>query len=284
MNYKPDEKDWMAYLYGELEDKDKVKMDHYLLHHEEGRKELEKWQKLRAMMSALPDKEVIAPPVFVDGGKRHYFWNSPYFNTIISIAASLLLILLAGKLTGTRISFSGNEFKMSFGEVKEKQEKTVAQKPVLTPLEVQQMISTALNENNAVIQADWKQSQQKLNASIRKNLDRNSEKLDHLVREAATASREQVHQYVAGIQAQNMKMVKDYFTLTSAEQKKYIENLLVDFSGYLQQQRANDMQLVQTQLNSLKQNNDIFKQETEQILTSIITTVGNQPPSAEIKN
>jgi hypothetical protein len=75
-----------------------------------------------------------------------------------------------------------------------------------------------------------------------------------------------------------MKLVKDYFTLTSGEQKQYIEGLLVDFAKYLQQQRSDDLRLVQMRLNSIEQNNTVFKQETEQILSSIITTVGNPVP------
>jgi hypothetical protein len=50
---------------------------------------------------------------------------------------------------------------------------------------------------------------------------------------------------------------------------------LVDFSKYLQQQRTDDLQLVQSRLNNLEQNTDMFKQETEQILSSIITSVGS---------
>ena len=80
-----------------------------------------------------------------------------------------------------------------------------------------------------------------------------------------------------------MKQVKDYFAMTSAVQKTYIENLLVDFADYLQQQRNNDLQLVQMKMNSLEKDTDIFKQETEQILTSIITTVGGSSNN-EIKN
>jgi hypothetical protein len=74
-------------------------------------------------------------------------------------------------------------------------------------------------------------------------------------------------------------MVKSYFQLNSAEQKQYVEGLLVDFSKYLQQQRNDDLQVVETQLKSLQQNTDLFKQETEQILTSIISTVGTSKPS-----
>ena len=129
------------------------------------------------------------------------------------------------------------------------------------------------------MQTNWKQTQLQLDASIRKNLDVNSGKINELVQQASMASQEQIRQFVSGIQAENATLVKDYFQLTSSEQKKYVENLLVDFAKYLQQQRNDDLQLVSTRLNNLEQNTDLFKQETEQILSSIITTVGNNGSS-----
>ncbi len=286
MSYRPDEKDWMAYLYGELEGDDKLKMDQYFAQHPEARAELEKFGQVRSIMSSVQDKEVIAPPIFVEGNKQRFFWNSPYFNTIVSIAASLLFILLVGKLTDTRISFANNEFRLSFGEVKDQPVPVMVSEPsqMLTASEVQEMINSSLEQNNAVAQASMKESQARLESSIRKNLADNSGKIDQLVRQASTASQEQIQQYVTSIQNQNMQMVKDYFQLTSGEQKKYIEDILVDFSQYLQQQRSNDLQVVQTELNSIRQNTDVFKQETEQILSSIISSVGNTPSSTEIKN
>jgi hypothetical protein len=204
----------------------------------------------------------------------------------VSIAASLLFILLVGKLTDTRISFANNEFRLSFGEVKDQPVPVMVSEPsqMLTASEVQEMINSSLEQNNAVAQASMKESQARLESSIRKNLADNSGKIDQLVRQASTASQEQIQQYVTSIQNQNMQMVKDYFQLTSGEQKKYIEDILVDFSQYLQQQRSNDLQVVQTELNSIRQNTDVFKQETEQILSSIISSVGNTPSSTEIKN
>jgi hypothetical protein len=77
--------------------------------------------------------------------------------------------------------------------------------------------------------------------------------------------------------------MKDYFQLTSTQQKQYVEDLVVDFAKYLQQQRNDDLQLVQTRLHSIEQNTNTFKQETEQILTSIIGSVGGQT-STETKN
>src|SRR6187399_343631 len=109
MNYKPNENDWMSYLYGELEGPEREKVEQYLLSNAEARNEFEQFKQLRSTMGAVADKEVIAPPIFVGENKPHYFWNTPYFKTVLSVAASLLLIMLVGKLTGIQISADGNE-------------------------------------------------------------------------------------------------------------------------------------------------------------------------------
>jgi hypothetical protein len=283
MSYKPNEKDWMAYLYGELEGEEKERFDQYLLQDPQARLELEKYKGLRNILSTVKDKEVIAPPIVLGDNKQRYLWDAPYFKTIVSIAASLLIIILVGKLTGTSLSVSGNELKLTFGEPKVQSPALQQNQAALTSQEVQQMIDASLENNNTALASEWKNNEAKLTASVRKNLELNSGKIDALVREASRASQNQIRDYVAGLQTENMQMVKNYFQLTSSEQKTYIENLLVDFSEYLQQQRNNDLQLVQMQMQNLEQNTNVFKQETEQILSSIITSVGT-PVEKETKN
>ena len=279
MSYKPDERDWMAYLYDELDSDERAKVDQYLLNHAEARKELEAFQQIRALMGTVKDKEVIAPPIVVGDTRQRFLLNAPYLKTIVSIAASLLLMMLVGKLTDAQINLSGREWRISFGKPdfteKPDSNQLVAS---MTPEQVQEMINLSLSQNNSLIQANWSETQKKLDASIKSNLALNTGSVNKLVREASTASQDQIRQYVSSIQTENMQLVKDYFQLTSTEQKKYIEDLLVDFAKYLQQQRNDDLQLVQLKLNSLEKDTDLFKQETEQILSSIITTVNN--PSA----
>ena len=290
MSYKPDEKDWMAYLYGELEEADKRKFDQYILQHPEASRELEKFQNLRRVLSAAEDKEVIAPPIVIGDQyttttrrPERQLWNTAYFRAITTVAASLILVILVGKLTGMQLDVSDNELRLSFGsEVREPAQQTQFAS-ALTEEEVKRMIDSSLEKNNDRMEASLEETQRELDASIRNNLALSSGKIDRLVREASSASQDQIRQFVDGIRAENMQQVKDYFQLTSTEQKTYIENLLVDFSKYLQQQRNDDLQLVQTRMNSLEQNTDLFKQETEQILTSIITTVGT-PVSGQTKN
>ena len=113
MSYKPDENDLMAYLYGELEGSEKEAMDKYLFEHPEARVELERLQQMRIMLSHVKDKEVIAPPIFVGESKQRFIWNAPYLKTIVSIAASLLLIILVGKLAGMKIQYQESDYALA---------------------------------------------------------------------------------------------------------------------------------------------------------------------------
>jgi len=104
----------------------------------------------------------------------------------------------------------------------------------------------------------------------------NSKKTEDMMKNASLASQLQIRSFVDGLQNENLRSMKDYLQLSSDEQKKYVESLLVDFSKYLQEQRNQDFNLFQTRMSSMEKNTDQFKQETEQILASIISNSGSK--------
>jgi hypothetical protein len=268
MSYKPDESVLMAYLYDELSGEEKVTVEKYLRENPMAMKELESLRHLQKMLSTIEDKEVIAPPIVVEESKQRFLWNAPYFKTIVSIAASLLLLMVVGKLLEIQVNYNNNQVSFSYGAPVQRITPAISG---LTTEEVQQMINSSMQQNNQIVQASLKESQEKLDASISKNLAMNSTKVNNLVQQASRASQDEIRQFVARLQNQNQQLVKDYFQLSTADQQKYIEGLLVDFSKYLQQQRNNDLETIQTRLAGLEQNTTVFKQETEQILASIIS-------------
>jgi len=271
MSYKPDEATIASYLYGELDPKELDKVNEYFFTNPEELKKLEELRDIRTILQKVEDEEVIAPPIFLDDKTPFKpFWNSVYFKTVMSIAASLLLIMVAGKFLGTEVNVNDGELKISFGGKATPTTKPI-QEQVLTPSQVQAMINSSLEKNNEVISASWTNSQQKLNEAVKNNLAVNSKKIDDLMKTTSKASEEQVRMFVASLQNDNLKLMKDYLQLSSTEQKKYVENLLVDFSKYLQEQRNQDLKLFQTRVNSIEKNTDLFKQETEQIITSLIS-------------
>ncbi|HEX8061095.1 MAG TPA: hypothetical protein VF473_09180, partial [Cyclobacteriaceae bacterium] len=58
--------------------------------------------------------------------------------------------------------------------------------------------------------------------------------------------------------------------LSTSDQRKYTDNLVIEFSKYLQEQRNQDLNMFQARFSKLEQNTDELKTETEQILASIV--------------
>lgn len=280
MNYKPDESILIAYLYGELDAKETEKVVAYLNQNPGEARKLQQLSDVQGILNHVEDQEVIAPPIFMDSDKHaSRFWQSNYFKTVISIAASFLLLLVAAKLIGPEIRYSNGELRISFKEQKQI-EKPLEQPipPLLTPVDVQDMINNSLVKNNEMIATEWETNNKKIQASLRNNLSSNSAKIDELMKVTSKASQDQVRSFVASMQADNRKIMSDYMQLSAKDQKIYVESLLVDFSKYLQEQRKQDLVFFQSRMSSMEKNSDQFKQETEQILASIIAN-----PDAAIK-
>ena len=269
MNNKPDESTLVAYLYGELNEKETKKLEDYFQQHPDELAKLRGLSEVREVMGQAQDKEVIAPPIFVGDAGIRPLWHSNYFRVSVGIAASILFILVAGKFLGPEINYSKGELRISFGKKTEQQ----APPSGLTEEKVNELISSSLAKNNESIAASRTEDQKKLMQTL---VDFNSKKMDALTKTVSQASQEQVRSFVSNLQDQNLKLMKDYFQLSTADQKKYMENMLVDFSNYLQEQRKQDLQFVQAKVNSLEKNNNQFKQETEQILTSLISNPGKK--------
>jgi len=272
MNYKPDEGTLISYLYGELDAAEAEKVAEYLNQHPEEWQHLQQLTDVKNTMKHIQDKEVIAPPLPVDiGGRQVHFWRSGSFKTMMGIAASFILILVAARLIGPEIKYSRGELTISFNDSKKTVQTIQSEQASLTALEVQEMINSSLNRNNQVITAGWEDNQKKIDQTIKTSFALNTDKLDELMKVTSQASHDQVRTFVAGLQEDNLKLMKDYMQLSSSEQKTYVEALLVDFSKYMQEQRKQDFQLFQTRMSSIERNTDQFKQETEQILASIIS-------------
>ncbi|MFY7917963.1 MAG: hypothetical protein ACOVOF_01470, partial [Chryseotalea sp.] len=179
----------------------------------------------------------------------------------------------------------GNGVRFAFGE--EKIIEPVDAKPNLTNEEVQVLINQSIASNATALEQKWMQQQEELKKSVNKNLARtasNNEKFDLLVQQVASASQTQVQAYMASMQQQNLKSMQEYLTLTSNDQKAYIEGLLVDFAKYLQQQRNDDLRLLQAKITDVEQTNNQFKAETEQILTSLISNNNGRTLPTGIRN
>ena len=269
---KPTEAELIAYLYGELEGADEARVEKFLQEHPDELASLQPLKDVRNVMANIRDKEVIAPPIIGEETGGHSIFRSAYFKIPMSIAASLALFLVVARLVGTQIEYSQGSLTIRFGKVVN-QNQTASN--TLTTEEVEAMINQSLVSNNQMLSASWNEQQQQLQQSIQNNLRFNSKKVDDLIKVASQASQDQIRSFVAGLQSENLQMMKDYLQLSSKDQQKYVEGLLVDFSKYLQEQRKQDLNAFQVRMSNIEQNTNQFKQETEQILASIISNPDN---------
>lgn len=262
MSYKPDESVLISWLYGELDASEKAKVEKYFQENPEELRKMQQFNDVRNIMSNISDKEVIAPPLFMDDHdtKVVSFWRSNSFRTVATIAASFLLLLVAARLLDLRMNYSDNELRISFGKPAVGETAETPASTGLTAMQVQQMIDQSLVQNRS-----------ELDEAIKSTLASNTRQIHDLVRQASNASRDDIRSFVSTLQRDNLAQMRDFLNLSSAEQRKYTDNLIVDFSKFLQEQRSQDINMFQTRFSRLEQNTDELKTETEQILASIIS-------------
>ena len=274
MSYKPDESALISYLYGELSDREREKVHRYLQEHPDALEDVREKSDVLSVLGTLRDKEVIAPSIVSEEQHRGVsFWQHGPFKTLLGIAASLLLIMIAGKLLGTELSYSNGELRIGFGGIRQSVVPPSASevKDSFTRNDVQTMIDESLMHNNELVTADLSANQRKLDEAVHRVMNQNSKKINELMSQVSIASQNQIRDYAYNMQVENVRLMKDYMTLSATDQKQYMEDLLADFAGYLQKQREQDLVQLVDHVNNLEQNTDQFKLETEQILASIIS-------------
>ncbi len=88
-----------------------------------------------------------------------------------------------------------------------------------------------------------------------------------------TFSASQVEQIVQQIQRDNVALVEQVVADAQARQNDQLEETFASFASYLENQRTNDLQLISSGLEDLKENTFTRFQQNEQVLGEIIQTV-----------
>jgi hypothetical protein len=271
MSYKPDESILISWLYGELDAAEKAKVEKYFQENPDELKKMRQFGDVSNIMGTIRDKEVIAPPLFMDDDKKVVsFWRTNSFRTITAIAASFLLLLVAARLLNTQASYSNGELRISFGRPTTIPAENTSI-PGVTAQQVQQMIDESSRKNQENLETRLAENRTELDAAVRHSLVSNNAQINDLVKQASTASQTDIRAFVATLQRDNLAQMRDFLQLSASDQRKYTDNIIVEFSKFLNEQRTQDLNMVQTRFSRIEQNTDELKNETEQILASIIS-------------
>ena len=276
MSYKPNEEILVAYLYNELSAEERTKVEAYLNANPEAKKEVDEIKNMQHLMGKWQDKEVAEPTFMFDDRKVVLLskegWLSWTVRSAMAIAASIILLMIVGYFTNLNITKNEEGLHLSFGAPIER--KVI--EPTLTEENVKAWVQESVAANNHQLLnkigevegnlSDELVSYQKENSKAIQSVKANQNNIDEALMQG----------YIAQLKDENKEILLNMMTASESVQRQYVNDILSDFSLYLEEQRQNDLEMIQTSFNSIKDNSEINQIETNQILASLITTVNNQ--------
>jgi len=263
------------YLYGNLSQKEKEAFEENLKNDPALRKEVEELKTARKGLASLGDHEIMDPYIF-QAGNGNRFWNKPQGRPLTAvlkystaIAASVIILFLAGFTTKATLHFEKGSVTLSFGNRQELQQP-------LTRDDVSGMIREEVTRNNRELIGQINSSQASLQTMIEEHNKKEAGEMKELLTNYTNAKNDEIQAVIARLQDNNRDIVNEYIRQASAQQRDYIQNLMVNFSDYLQKQRTQDLEKIRTSLVTLKQSQEQQTMQTSQILTSLISSMNSQ--------
>lgn len=258
MSYKPEESELMAYLYDELTDNEKKKIEAYLAENEDARRELEELRDARTILSKMNDREVAVPSFVFDESPKVVAMNKggffSFWRNSMAIAASISIIILVGFLTKVNLSWGDDGMQLSFGNQPTEQSG-------YTEADVQRMIQSAIAENNQLVNNKLESVEQGM-----KQLVSNTP--------TPTIEQKQIDAYMEEWRIQSIETLAGLLESSELSQKEYTDQVLREFAIFLDIQRQNDMNVIQTRFDNLIDDTELNQMQTNRILTNLLSSSG----------
>lgn len=235
----------MAYLYGELSPAEKKQFEAELKDNEQLSAQLKAFQGTQSTLGKIASEEVVPPPFFQlikeDKKPAH-----AAFKWVGSIAAAILILLIAGKFTGLTISSNQEGVQIAFGQAN----KAINPSDYVAKADVDQMIKSSLAAYDS---------------QLNQQLETRAVKQEKLINEQFNQNRDLLASSVNSIQSENQRLLKNYWEQNTQQQQAYMTSLMGNFTNYVEQRRNEDMQYVLAKINLLETDTDLLELETNQI-------------------
>jgi len=238
MSYKPTNEDMIAYLYGEIDDSQKAQIDQYLIEHPEFKLEFEALQNTRMLMAQLEDEEVPSPITFM-ATNTNTEWK--YWRRYVAIAASIVLIMTFGKISGFNISLNDSGFQAGFGTIQQGLDAEAVNEMLLA--DRNQLINW-VQDNIEMVQDSLGGEMRIMQASMDNFQEQEPEALqisDVVIDRMLDQQKEDLMYQMAQL---NQKMTGDY--------RDIFKELFDIFANDIDLQRADDLRSVQAAFTSLE--------------------------------
>ena len=272
MSWKPSEAEIIDYLYDNVKPTERDAFAQKLTENPEVKQEVDEIAKTLNLLPILEDEEVIptlrfnAPIQSKRANERERVWLYP-----VSIAASITLLLITGYLTQFQISFNEGGINIGFfsNEPSEVQH--------ITKEDVDLLIADRLDKTAHDLRKEMGNIKSNFASELEGNKRITEQQISQLARQRQTtpAEDEQILNYMAQLRESNREMMQNFYKVSVEEQQEVLRNILFDYSSFLEEQRMEDLQIIQTNLLNIKNRSELKQEETDKLLANIISTVNN---------
>ncbi|MCV9386225.1 anti-sigma factor family protein [Reichenbachiella ulvae] len=272
MENKNDELLIIDYLYGEMSKEEKLRFEERLQSDQELRNHLDQMSTTSDHLQQVMEEEVVIPPFLIHETRsedRIGFWHSSAVRWTGSVAAAGLILLVAAFALDLRVTQNEGGVLLSFGEVKTTRDDVSRD-------EVQQWISEAVDEQNQ----RTKEELASLESSVMDRVDSSEQNqklaLNKAMKKQKANNDEMLKLYVAQLNDGNKKMIENFFLVSNKTQKEYMNKVLADYNEFYQNQRAYDLEMIQSNLGMMENNYSTRQMEQENLLANLYDLVKTQ--------
>lgn len=265
--------DLMDYLYGEMTIAQKKEFEAKMEADPNLRKEFEELKAVREELSNLDDKQVMEPFGIWNAAPRGWMGQRKSQGRIIlrplaTIAAAIAFLLVVGYLTDFSLTVNDDGLKVGFNS-----SESLGAKSSVAMEDIELLVAREIEKSHAGINAQLTSNQA--------NMDLRLTSLEKAVDNPASANtdiitKEELSRFLTGIEQQNTELLQQYLNQASLQQQEYFKTMLTQFNDYLQEQRVEDINMLQAGLMEIKYNQTQQKIETENALANLFTTVSNR--------
>ncbi len=257
------------YLYNEMDAQQREDFEKEMGNDEKLKDEVKGLQDVRGMMSdesfvSSPPQNKEQVPVYLLSDKTAS-WIRPY----LAIAASFALLFVMGYLTNFNIKYNEEGLYVGFN-------KSSATHDPVSEETIKNLVADMVADQQATYQQQMVQTKDSLEKyyALIASFDQTNNSQKQIP--SRSLSSDELQKQLEGWQASNQNMLQNYINAVNTHQQEYMEDALLQFSDYLQDQREQDLLLIQQNMIDLKNYQDRQKQETNEVLAEIIQTVNQQ--------
>jgi len=266
--------DLIAYLYGEMSTEERLKFEKRMESDPDLKNEFLELKQVRTGLSHMEDKEVMEP-FFLWGrngaaGKSYSFRRRSMilFKPFVAVAASLVILMLVGYLTGFSVSYQEKGFFIGFNQTGQSQTAEV-----LSADQIRTLVKNEIEQSNHQILNTLHDSENKMEARFA-SLETTQEKLENRPAPPVITEKD-LKKFYTQLQQTNATLMENYLQNATVQQQEYFQTVMNQFTDYLQAQREEDLRVIRRNLVNLKQDQDQQQQETQQILATLLNNVNN---------